>query len=219
VLTVTKTPTLPDGLTVCDVTTNADAMLSASGVGTNDYTLPDGIAIPLHKGEQLLINLHLFNVSDKAVEGTSGALVKLLPASEIKQEGEAVLAGPIALNIPAHQKDVVQSGMCTMTQDETLVAVGAHAHMHATHVKITAHSSSDGDVVLSDRDYSFDSQRIYPLDPGVHMKAGDKVEVACTYDNNGDKTLTFGDSSLAEMCFAALFRYPAVKDPRLPCVK
>jgi len=219
VLTIATNPTEPDGLTVCDVTTNAQAMLSASGVGTNDYTLPDGVGIRVHKGEQLLLNLHLFNVSAQPIEGTSGSLVKVLAESEVTQEAESILAGPVALQIPAHSTNVVQSGACTMSEDVTLTAVGAHAHMHATHVTIVAHSSIDGDVVLSDRDYAFDAQRIYALDPLVKMKAGDKVEVACTYDNAGDSPLTFGDSSLAEMCFAGLFRYPAVKNPQLPCVR
>jgi hypothetical protein len=111
---------------------------------------------------------------------------------------------------------VVQKGNCTMTHDVTLIAVGAHAHMHANHVKATAHSSIAGDVVIHDRDYSFDAQLIYPID-AVQMKQGDKLEVECTYDNNGDKPLAFGDSSLAEMCFAALFRYPLDSTPRFLC--
>jgi hypothetical protein len=194
-------------------------MLAASGVGTNDYTLPDGVGIKLHKGEQLLINMHLFNVTDQPLEGTSGSVVKTMTDGELVHEAESILAGPLALKIPPHTKGVVQTGMCTMVQDATLVAIGAHAHMHATHVKVVAHSSLAGDVVVSDRDYSFDMQRIYPIDPSVQMKQGDAVEVSCTYDNDGDKALAFGDSSLAEMCFADLFRYPAVRDPTFPCVK
>ena len=35
------------------------------------------------------------------------------------------------------------------------------------------------------------------------------VDVECTYNNTTDKQVTWGDSSLAEMCFAVLYRYPA----------
>jgi len=110
VLTVTREPSMPDGLTVCDVATNAQGMLSASGVGTNDFSLPDGVAVKVHAGEQLLINLHLFNVSNDPIEGTSGALVQTLADTEIIHEAEAILAGPVSLAIPPHTKDVVQTG-------------------------------------------------------------------------------------------------------------
>ena len=216
VLTVTRQPTEPDGLTVCSVSTNAPGMLSGSGVGTNDFTLPDGVAVKVHKGEQLLINLHLFNVSDHQIEGTSGTLVQTIADDQIVHEAEAILAGPVSLNIPAHTTDVVQTGSCTMTQDATLIGVGAHAHMHATHVKVTAHSTIAGDVVIHDGDYSFDSQLVYSIDPLQVMK-GDKVDVTCTYDNNGDKPISFGDSSLAEMCFAGLIRYPVDTSTNFLC--
>jgi len=219
VLTVSHNPTEPDGLTVCSAATNANAMLSASGVGTNAFTLPDGVAVKVRKGDQLLLNLHLFNVSDKPIEGTSGTLIKVMAENEIVNEAESVLGGPINLNIPPHSKDVVQSGECTMVEDATLFAVGAHAHMHATHVKVVAHSSLDGDVVLSDRPYSFDAQVVYEIDPMVKMKKGDKVQVDCTYDNDGDELVQFGDSSLAEMCFAGFLRYPAVQNPTFPCIR
>jgi hypothetical protein len=219
VLTVTHEPKQPDGLTVCGAATNASSMLAGSGVGTNDFTLPEGVAIKVRKGDQLLLNLHLFNVSDKDIEGTSGTLVKLMADNEVVHEAEAVLGGPIDLNIPAHSKGVVQSGACTLVEDATLFAVAAHAHMHATHIKVTAHSSIDGDVVLSDRPYSFESQVIYNVDPMVKMKKGDQVQVDCTYDNDGDETINFGDSSLAEMCFAGFSRFPAVENPRFPCIE
>jgi hypothetical protein len=218
VLTMTREPTEPDGLTVCNVSTNARSMLSGSGVGTNDYTLDDGVAVVLHKGDQLLINLHLFNTSDHEIEGTSGTVVKTMAADQIVHEAQSILAGPVSLNIPAHSKGVVQSGNCTMTQDQTLIGLVAHAHMHATHFKVTAHSSIAGDVVIHDDDYSFDAQFVYPID-AVQMKQGDKVEIACTYDNDSDKVINFGDSSLAEMCFAGLMRYPPDPNTNFLCTR
>jgi hypothetical protein len=183
----------------------------------NDYSLPAGVAVKLHAGEQLLLNLHLFNVTDAPIEGTSGILVQVAEADQIEHEAESVLAGSISFSIPPHSRDFVQSGTCTMVQDEALIAVGGHAHMHATHIKVIAHSSIDGDVVLSDRDFSFDASRLYGLDPLVRMKQGDKVQIDCTFDNDGDTPITFGDSSLDEMCFAGIFRYPPAEHPQYLC--
>jgi hypothetical protein len=41
------------------------------------------------------------------------------------------------------------------------------------------------------------------------MAAGDRVRVECTHQNTTGSTVRFGDSSLQEMCFAGLYRYPA----------
>ncbi len=42
----------------------------------------------------------------------------------------------------------------------------------------------------------------------VSLKAGERVEVECSYENPGAEPVPFGDSSLDEMCFAGLYRYP-----------
>jgi hypothetical protein len=75
-------------------------------------------------------------------------------------------------------------------------------------MKVVAESSVDGDVTIHDAPYSFYEQRLYPIDP-VEMNQGDRVRVACTYDNDTGQTVTFGDSSEQEMCFATMYRYPA----------
>jgi hypothetical protein len=206
-LTLTSDPTVSDGFSECSGSTNEARGLGGSGVGTNDFVMPDGVAIRLHEGEQLLLNLHLFNVGDEPLEGTSGFLAQISPIDDVVHEAEQVLAGPLDLEIPAGQKNVVQSGKCTFLEDATVFAVAAHAHMAATYVKAVAESSIDGTVVLRDAPFSFDSQTGNVIKP-VHMKAGDTVNVSCTYDNLTDHTIGFGNSSLDEMCFAVLWRYP-----------
>jgi hypothetical protein len=62
--------------------------------------------------------------------------------------------------------------------------------------------------VLYDGPYSFDDQQGYPLD-SLQFKAGDTVDVACTYENTTGKTLHLGLSSNDEMCQAGLGRFPA----------
>lgn len=208
VLTVAENATESDGITKCSAQTNAQRNLGGSGVGTNDFFLPEGVAMRLRAGQQLLLNLHLFNVSDSALSGVSGTLIKTAKESDVKEWAEGVLAGPVNLTIPVGGP-TVQSGNCTFKEDATIFAVLPHMHQLGIHLKTTAHSSLEGDVVMHDGDYSFDEQIVYPFDKPVKMKAGDKVQIDCTYMNTTSKTVNFGDSSLAEMCFAGLFRYPS----------
>lgn len=207
-LTVSDTATEADGVGKCSGGSSGNRNISGSGVGTTDFVFPAGVGIQLKQGQQLLLNLHLFNVSDKPITGMSGTLIKVIEESAVKQYAEGILAGPFSLNIPAGGP-TVQSGTCTVSHDVNIFGVGPHMHKLGIHLKAVAHSSVMGDIVLSDKPYDFDTQIIYPLAQEVPMKKGDTISVECTYMNPTGQTVKFGESTLDEMCFAGLYQYPA----------
>jgi hypothetical protein len=196
----------PDGISDCNAGELGQRMVFGSGVGTDSYELPDGVALRLRAGEQLLLNLHLFNATQAPISGNSGTFILSLAASEVEHVADNILAGSTSLTIPPGP--VTQNGSCTMSHDVTLISVFPHMHQLGVHMTATAHSSLDGDVMLHDAPYDFDLQTIYALEE-VRMRAGDTVSIECAYQNDTDRMVRFGDSSLAEMCFLGLFRYPA----------
>jgi hypothetical protein len=206
VLTLEDSPTEPDGQTECGAGTNGSVMIAASGVGTGELFMPEGVAMHLRAGQQLVLNLHLFNVSEEELSGESGTLVQLTSASEVEHLADGFLAGTLQLDIPPGR--VTQQGRCTMSHDVTLFAVGGHMHQLGVHLKAVAHSSIDGEVVLHDAPYSFEEQEVHRIEE-VRMQEGDVIDVECTYDNTTGEVVHWGDSSLAEMCFAGILRYPA----------
>jgi hypothetical protein len=52
----------------------------------------------------------------------------------------------------------------------------------------------------------------------LKLKAGDTVDVECTYNNTTDRTVAFGESSLDEMCFIGLYKFP-LSDDGLVCIR
>jgi hypothetical protein len=95
-----------------------------------------------------------------------------------------------------------------MSHDSTLFAVAPHMHQLGIYEKVVVERAFDDDVVLFDGPYDFSEQIIYDVPP-VKVHKGDRVRVECTHKNTTDATVTWGDSSFAEMCFAGLARYPA----------
>jgi hypothetical protein len=191
-------------------------MIYATGVRTGALAFPDGVAVRLDAGEKLLLNLHLFNTTSDSMTGISG--VEVLPAdpASVRDEAELVLAGKmIGLTVPPGES--TQVGRCTATANQTIFAISAHMHTLGVHLRSTAHSAAAGPTVLLDTDYSFDNQQFYDVNPGATLSAGDYVEVECTYQNPGANTVSFGDSTLEEMCFSGLYRYPRT-DAYLFCV-
>jgi hypothetical protein len=210
---VSEEATGPDQVVACGVGNTGTRRLQGSGAGSEPFELPAGVAMPLHQGEQVNMNLHLFNVGDEPLTGRSGMWIKTVPKDQVVHEAETVLAGPLQLNIPVGRS--TQSGGCTLRADATIYGVGPHMHQHGVHLKATA-TTADGELMLYDGDYDFSHQLFYGIDE-VQLHAGDKINVECSYENDGDAPLHWGDSSLAEMCFVGVGLYPAIGYGSLPC--
>lgn len=199
-------PSKPDGTYPCSVTENFSVSLFGSGVGTDPVEFPKGVGMKLAGGSQLLLNLHLFNTSETDLSGTSGTRILPIDESDIEHPAEENPAVTLDLNIVPNQQ-TTSTDSYTIPEDSTLFAVLPHMHQLGTHSSVVAHSSLDGDRVLLDSPYSFDSQLYYAVE-STRMAKGDKVEFACTWMNTTSRTIHFGQSSLDEMCAVGLYRYP-----------
>lgn len=200
-------PSGPDGVTQCEATENHGKSIFGSGVGTNPIEYPEGVAIKVEAGSQMLLNLHLFNATADELSGTSGTKMLPIDESEVEFIGQSLTAGAFDLSLPPHQESSV-SGSCTVSSNTTVFAVQPHMHQLGKHMKVVAESSVDGEQVLHDAPYDFEQQLYYPVAP-LQLSAGDSVQFECTWENTTDRTVGFGDSSLDEMCFVALYRFPA----------
>lgn len=189
-------------------------MLFASGVGTDDLVFPDGVGIKLTKGTYINLNLHLFDATDHGLSGETAIYVKkLASAPDAQHTAEMVFAGTFDINIQATANiEQTAEGGCTLSADANLIAVWPHMHQLATHQLVTlTPSGSSTPMNLSDRAYSFSEQKNYPWTTPLAVHAGDKLWTKCTYVNttNPLRAVQFGESSLDEMCFTGIYRYPA----------
>ena len=211
VLTLEQPIRQPDGVVPCNAFSNGPDMIYGSGVGTRALSLPDGVAIKVEAGQQLLLNLHLFNTDSDEISGHSGIEVSVVESSHVEHEAQVILAGKENFLIPARARDYDIHGTCTMTADTTLFATMPHMHTLGTFMEIRA-TSSAGTQILHEDFYNFDRQRYTTFSP-LSLQRGDTVDITCRYDNPSDADVPFGDSTLHEMCYAVLYRYPAVPAP------
>lgn len=202
-LTVTD-PVAPDGAFECDPDTLSDAMVFASGIAGNDLVFPDGVAVRIPAGKQVLLNLHLMNTTGATLQGRSAVLVRAAAADAI--EAEMVFAGTVDIEI-APGAEHHASGGCAFDEDATVFDLWPHMHQLGTHMSIVHHSSA-GATTLHDAPYDFHEQRSYPISK-LAVRRGDTIEVNCSWKNDGPTTVHYGNGSADEMCFAGLYRYPA----------
>jgi hypothetical protein len=207
VLTVDNPGTPDNPAYPCSVGENGTKrMFYGTGVGANPFYLPEGVAIQLEAGEQLVLNLHLYNAGDDPISGTSGVEVVLADPSEVEHVSDSDLFGKLNLLIPPGP--VTQSTTCTVSEPQTYYAISPHMHQLGVHARAIAHTAA-GDVTLLDLPYDFDEQLVYLLPATVDLVPGDTIDIDCVYDNTTGATVTFGDSSNDEMCFIGAYRYPA----------
>jgi Copper type II ascorbate-dependent monooxygenase, C-terminal domain len=200
----------PSGTGEYDCSANAldMNMLYASGVGTDVLDLPAGVGLQLKAGQQVNLNLHLFNASDQAISGDSAILVKS-QATPPPMLAEMMFAGSFNINVPPGATRTINGG-CTIPAgvNQQMFALWPHMHQYATHQKVELIRGGSSTVLL-DTPFAFEDQKYYPQSPVVTIRGGDRLAVACTYTNTSNTTLTFGDSSTKEMCFAGVYVYPA----------
>jgi len=195
----------PDGTVDC-MASLVKPVIYASGVGTQPLEMPDGVAIHLKKGDQLLLNLHLFNTDEAPLSGTSGIEFMAADPVDAAHSAGVVLAGKMTgleVDPVTPPNSTTQTGACTMSAGMTVFAMAPHMHLLGSHMKVDYIGT-----MLMDQDYTFDGQRFNVLAPFV-TTAGGKLNVECTYQNYGSQIVYFGESTTAEMCFAITYAYPA----------
>jgi hypothetical protein len=209
-------PNGPDGIEPCSAGVNAAQQIFGSGVGSAPLAFPQGVAIGIKKGTQLVLNLHLFNTGQADLTGTSGTRIRTVAPSDALVVAEHLLAGTIRVDLPP-QQTTSTTGYCTMSTDATIFAVTPHMHTLGVYAKIVAERAAGGEAVLYDGPYDFEEQRYFSIDP-VAVQKGDRVRVDCTHNNTTPQRVMFGESTLEEMCFAGIYRYPSDGSPFM-CIR
>lgn len=202
-------PDGPDGITDC-ASSLVKPAIYASGVGTQALEMPTGVAVHVKPGQQLLLNLHLFNSGDEPLDGASGIEILRADPATIEHEAGVVLAGKAqGLQVPPGKS--TQIGTCTTPADVTVFAIAPHMHMLGTHMKVSyAATATATPSVLLDGPYAFDEQRFQLLTPQLTSTAGGKLKVECSYMNPSVDTVVFGEHTEEEMCYALTFIYPPI---------
>ena len=106
-----------------------------------------------------------------------------------------------------------------------IVRAGAHMHLLGRTFKMVLNPGTpQAKTILDVPDYNFHYQRAYNLATPVPVKAGDRVQVTCSYDptlaqelpllrNVPPHFVTWGDGSADEMCLGLMWTSASLPDP------
>ena len=196
-------PADPNGYD-CKVMDATRGLVSGGGVGTPGVTFPEGTAMTLQPGTQVVLQLHLLNATSDPEQPTGILNLIGSTAKDLTPVG-LLIAGTLDINIPAHQSGFDVHGGCAAPFDmPNVFATFPHMHQLGTNINVSLLAKgSSAPNVLIDKAWDFGNQGVYPS--AGSAKAGDQVNITCTYDNPTDTMVTFGESTTNEMCIGVVY--------------
>ncbi len=164
--------------------------LGGWAIGAQPHFLPDGLALEVPKGSDLVVQYHFHPTGKPEVEKS---LIGLYFAKKEPDRHLTRIQMPPSyslfsgLDIPAGQKDFVIRDSYTLPVAVDAVGVGAHAHYLATQMKMTA-TLPDGQVkdLLIIKDWDFAWQDRYYFKDFVPLPKGTKLQTEIHWDNSAD---------------------------------
>jgi hypothetical protein len=201
--------------------TRAMVPMGGVAVGAQPHLLPDGLALRLPKGSDLVFQYH-FHPSGKAETEQSKIglyFAKKAPAHTLTAIQLPPTFGLFSgIKIPAGQKTFKVSDSYVLPIDVEAISVGAHAHYLGKTMKMTA-TLPNGEVktLLDIKDWDFAWQDRYFFDRAVSLPKGTRLNGEVTWDNSQENSrnpsnpptaVKWGEGSLDEMGSVSLQVYP-----------
>jgi tetratricopeptide (TPR) repeat protein len=197
--------------------------------GTVPYVEPEGMALRLDKGTDLILNTHLQpSGKPEVIQPSIGLYFTPHPATRLPMLLQ--LENDAKLDIPAGQKDFLVTDDFTLPIDVELLAIYPHAHYLGKDIQAFA-TLPDGTrkTLIHIPQWNLNWQAVYRYAEPVRLPKGTQVSLRFVYDNSEDNPLNpnhpparvqGGNRSRDEMCHLWLQVLPvnfnpAQGDPRM----
>ena len=197
--------------------------------GTVPYVEPEGMALRLDKGTDLILNTHLQpSGKPETIQPSIGLYFTPHPATKLPMLLQ--LENDLKLDIPAGRKDFTVTDSFTLPIDVDLLAIYPHAHYLGKSIQAFAALPSGGTKILIHiPHWNLNWQAVYRYAEPVRLPKGTIVSLRYVYDNSEENPLNpnhpparvvGGNRSSDEMCHLWLQVLPvnfdaAQGDPRM----
>jgi hypothetical protein len=210
----TDLTSLPDGGDVerdCfapdDVMPHARAELYGAQSKTGTFAMPDGVGLPLHGGDVLLMQAHYLNATSADLDADVSLTIATRAEGVTTRAGSFYFADPFIDVEPGQMASA--RVRCLFPGAATILAASAYSHARAT--DFAAYVDPRGGPAPTAPFYRAPGfANPLPLSSPVAVNAGDRVRVECAYDNaRGTTALYQGTRNDAdEQCILSGLYYP-----------
>ena len=196
----------PEGFSACNVLFKTTWIpLYLGGFNSSPLSMPADSGMTLAKGQQVLLQLHLQNPSDRPITAKTSMILSLSDGSKTLTPAGIFGFDNRAIDVPPHSDNVGTSMTCNVDKDMDVFAVLPHMHKHGEKIDFFKGKDASGDLLYT-HDWNFEEQPVSPVT--FHMKKGDPAYLQCAHRNQSDVAVPYGESSDQEMCAFILYYTP-----------
>ncbi|HIA00560.1 MAG TPA: hypothetical protein EYN66_01380 [Myxococcales bacterium] len=171
--------------------------------------VPDTIAVRLPAGQQLVIQSHYINSTDKPITVMDVLDLTLTTPDDPNSIADNLVLNLSEFEIPAQSTGYEVSYTCGVGREIDIYSIVGHTHEHGTLLELEHTSAATGTTLLyseSDGVLMREGGSPVVLDSPLHLVPEDKLTIRCRWDNPFNEVLTYP----TEMCAAIMYYTPAV---------
>jgi hypothetical protein len=198
-------------------------LLAGWAVGGPNVVPPKDVGFELPgPGKTINVQWHFYNSTNKPQSDASSVQICTLPKAMRQHVGSITWAGTEDLGgnkwfggagMPPHKESTYTTncvpGRAGLAATDSIHIIGFEPHMHRIGKRMQTSVKHAGGMMESifDKPFSFGNETHYFAD--YELKAGDSLVTSCTFNNDTDNGVPFGESSDTEMCYQFTFHWPA----------
>ena len=183
----------------------------------HEVSLPDRIGGHLEENEIFILEVHIANASSEPVEAFATVTIDPAPEDSIDQYSGILFYMNTDFTIPpgagidgapVHTDGAV----CAVPRDVNVFRMQSHAHQRMTKAEswLADASGSRAQKIYKNEDWHSPVSRSFD-DPALAITAGQAIDFECSWSNETDQNIEFGESVEDEMCIVGLGYYPAIE--------
>lgn len=176
--------------------------------------LPPSVGYSFTESQMIRLELHYINTGQSAVDVTAKSTFTGLAAGQFKEEADFLFIGDVDISIDPKSSATVGPTFFALPKEfdgVNFYAITGHTHQYGTNMTVaTAPGAGGPDQMVYDvPGWSWDEPATVAHDPPFQLPAGGGFRFTCEYKNTSSKTVGFGESAGAEMCFFWAYYYPS----------
>jgi hypothetical protein len=188
-------------------------MIAGWAPGMVPVVFEPGTGVRVEPGSRIGLQFHYFRAdpAQEAVLDRSGYSFNI--TDEVKTEARMFPIGTSSFNIPAGDENYTREGDLSLPEGLgaiTIHGVMPHMHVLGSAFRMWVGRDEDEQCIVDMKNYDFDNQLTYMLDPPLHIAPGERIHYSCSWDNSAEnpdqffdppRDIRYGERTDEEMCF------------------
>jgi len=198
---------LPDSFGDCTEMNDRTFITGSQTPGTFETQFPEGKAMPIFGGEQLILENHYANADTVEITGSVTVDFFTMDHADVVDYMQTLLVVYDDFVIPPSTNDYTDGDTVSQIPGLSVWMMSSHTHKRMTNFTVDNVQAGTPTRIYENTDWHAPIQRIF--DPPFVGKSGDQLAWACTWNNETVSPIVFGPTTEDEMCIMVITVFPA----------